>query len=85
MIVAVNQGVAREGEHFQTCVQKLVDANLIPARALPWVDHIREVGNQAAHHIASVSKEDAVRVMDFTQTVLVLLYENPGRLSQKQE
>lgn len=48
----------------------------------PWVEHIKDVGNEANHDLAPISKDDAERVATFTRQLLVTTYEMPHRMRE---
>lgn len=81
MNVAVTKG-ADEGESFFKYVNYLKDNHYIPPGSEEWVDHIRKKGNEATHEIPSISKEDAIELLDFTEMLLRFVYEMPGRMQK---
>lgn len=81
MNVAVTKE-ADEGKSFFYYVNYLKDNHYIPPGSDNWVDHIRKKGNEATHEIPSISKEDAIELLDFTEMLLRFVYEMPGRMKK---
>ncbi|MBT2495073.1 DUF4145 domain-containing protein [Microbacterium sp. ISL-59] len=80
MHVAVAHGLpAKDGKdrapNFTQCVDHLVVEGIVTKRMEPWIDRIREVGNEANHEISPVGKDAALDVATFTQKLLELAYE----------
>ncbi len=48
----------------------------------PWVERIRENGNEAAHELTAVTPERARMTLEFTQQLLQLVYETDHRMKQ---
>jgi hypothetical protein len=61
--------------NFAQCVDHLLAEGVVTKRMEPWIERIREVGNEANHEIAPVGKESALDVAMFTQKLLELAYE----------
>jgi hypothetical protein len=77
MNVAVSKGAAGNRK-FVEYVDYLVRTVVSPS-GLPWVERIKELGNEAAHELPSVSRESAVEVCLFVEMALRLAYEYPAR------
>lgn len=80
MHVAVAHGLAAKDSKdrapsFAQCVDHLATEGIITKRMHPWIDRIREIGNEANHEIAPVAKDAALDVATFTQKLLELAYE----------
>jgi hypothetical protein len=75
MHVAVDQGVAEEGESFVHYVDALAKANYVPPGGRKWVDRIRRAGNEATHEIATKNQTEAEQVLRFTSSLLQFIYE----------
>ena len=60
---------------FVQAVNHLERVGIFTSRMRPWVERIKEVGNDANHEITPVSKGLAMDVATFTQQLLVLAYE----------
>ena len=60
---------------YAEAVQHLEDEGLITKRMRPWVDRIKDVGNEANHEILPVTPEVALDVATFTEQLLKLTYE----------
>lgn len=71
---------APEGLSFVKYINYLEDNNHIPSRAKPWIDKIRQLGNDGTHKIENRTKEDAELAIQFTSVLLKIIYEMPGRL-----
>lgn len=81
MNVAVHEG-ADKNEGFKYYVEYLANEHHLPKRLDGCVAHIREIGNEANHEIEATDKETAERVMNFTEIMLTVMYEMPGRLPE---
>lgn len=78
--VAVTHGLAEKNEKgwaptFKECTDHMLTEGLITARMKPWVDRIKDVGNEANHEIEPITQEQATDVATFTQKLLELAYE----------
>jgi len=81
MNVAVSEG-ADEGKTFAYYVTYLADEGHIPLKAEAWVDHIRDKGNEANHEIQIMSREDAERLVRFSEMLLRIMYEYPAEVAK---
>jgi hypothetical protein len=72
--LAVENG-AEEGLSFQKYVNYLDDKGFIPPKGKSWVDKIRNMGNDAVHEIKIMNKEDAEKIIFFTENLLRFNYE----------
>jgi hypothetical protein len=81
MNVAVSEG-AEEGKSFAYYVRYLADEGHIPPKAEAWVDHIRDKGNEANHEIQIMSREDAERLVRFSEMLLRIMYEYPAEVAK---
>lgn len=80
MHVAVTEG-APEGATFVAYIDHLVNVGGIAPRSRAWVDRIRQKGNEANHEIAPITRTDAEELITFSEMVLKLVYEFPGRIT----
>ena len=76
MNIAFNKG-ASEGNSFEFYVNYLNDNGYIPPDGKQWVDRIRKLGNKATHKIELKNREDAELALNFTSTLLKIIYELP--------
>ena len=74
MNVAVDKG-AKTNLNFAQCLSHLENAGYITPPMKPWVDKIRQNGNEAAHEIAAVQQERAEGTLTFTTQMLRIIYE----------
>lgn len=79
MNIAVQEG-AQEGKSFVEYVNFLDSNGHIPKNGKPWVDKIRQLGNEANHKIDLKSQEEAKLILTFTEMLLKFIYEIPGLL-----
>ncbi len=89
MHIAVAHGLpAKDGKdrapNFAQCVDHLVSEGVVTKRMEPWIERIREVGNEANHEIAPVGEESALDVATFTQKLLELAYEMDETMARTQ-
>lgn len=81
MHIAVDKS-DKEGKSFKEYVDYL-SGKYISSENKAWVDLIRNKGNEANHEIPLTSKEDAEQLIDFTEMLLKLIYEYPGKIPSK--
>ena len=79
MNTAVSQG-GKENGTFQYYVQYLAEKGYVPPNATPWVNHIRDKGNDATHEIPAISENDAKDLLTFMEMILKLVFEYPNRV-----
>lgn len=84
MNVSVSKG-ADPGKQFAYYVKFLEENHFIPPDSRDWVDHIRKKGNEATHEIPSVSKDDAIELLEFVEMLLRFVYEMPGKMAKYRE
>ncbi|RKO63246.1 DUF4145 domain-containing protein [Caldibacillus debilis] len=78
---SVDKG-AEPGKKFVEYVDFLEENHFIPPNSRDWVDMIRKKGNEATHEIPSISKEDAMQMLEFTELLLKHIYELPGKMEK---
>lgn len=83
MNISVSEG-AQEGKNFVEYVNYLNDNNYISPNGKGWVDSIRKLGNEANHKIDFKTKEDAARIINFTEMLLRFIYELPGIMKESE-
>jgi hypothetical protein len=71
---------AKEGLKFSQYVKYLADEGHIPPKATKWVDYIRNKGNDANHEIEIMAREDAERLIKFSEMLLRIMYEYPAEV-----
>jgi uncharacterized protein DUF4145 len=74
MHVAVEKG-AKEGDSFVSYVNHLEKSGYVTPPMKPWVDLIRQHGNEAQHLISPSDKTRAEATLMFTAELLRLTYE----------
>ena len=74
MNVAVEKG-SDEGKEFVFYIDFLAQSGYITPNMKPWVDIIRQNGNQANHQIETPNPERAENTLAFTTQLLKLVYE----------
>lgn len=67
---------------FLKCVERLEGEGLITTPMRPWVDRIKDVGNEANHEIQPVNREVAMDVATFVEQLLRLTYEMDQLISE---
>jgi hypothetical protein len=82
MNTAVSKG-AKGNLSFTAYVEYLSTNGYIPPDARPWVDHIRDIGNEATHEIPQTDSADADELMVMTETLLKMVYEVPARMNAR--
>lgn len=84
MNVAVTKG-AKAGDSFANYIDWLNEHGYIPPDGRDWVDQIRDKGNEATHKIPEINKDDAHRIVKFTQMLLQFMFELPAAIKPKNE
>lgn len=77
--IAVEQG-AEDGKGFVYYVNYLVDNFLPKSNSKPWVDKVRLLGNDSAHHLVIANKEMATTSLKFLEAILKNVYEFPNSI-----
>ncbi|GAA1478131.1 hypothetical protein GCM10009623_25770 [Nocardioides aestuarii] len=78
--IAVSNGLPAKDKNdraptFMAAVDHLEAEGIFTKRMRPWVDRIKDVGNEANHELQPVAAADALDVATFTEQLLVLAYE----------
>lgn len=74
MNLAVTFG-ATAGQTFIKYVEYLESNHYTPPNSNVWVDKIRQKGNEATHELPSISKDDAEKIIHFTEMLLKFNFE----------
>jgi hypothetical protein len=82
MHIAVDKG-APTGKSFIEYVEYLASKGYIPPDGKPWVDHIRQKGNEANHEIKIMNQQDAIDLITFIEMLLKFIYEFPSRIPRQ--
>jgi hypothetical protein len=75
MYAAVDKAGAEAGKPFVTYIDALEAANYITPPMRAWVDQIRTRANDATHGLPDVDRDRAENTLEFTATLLRLVYE----------
>lgn len=78
--VAVEEG-AEEDKSFKYYVDYLVDKYLPATKNKPWLDKVRELGNDSAHKMVVANKEQAKISLKFINAILKNIYEFPNSVN----
>jgi hypothetical protein len=70
---------ANPGEPFAYYVDYFVENGIVTAGMKPWVDEIRELGNDATHEIPEMDRAPAESLLSFLELLLKVVYEYPER------
>jgi hypothetical protein len=77
---ATCKGLGAQGRDLNSKLQSLLDGGHIDSRLLEWAHEIRLIGNEAAHDPgATVAKQDARDVLDFTEAILIYVFSLTSR------
>lgn len=79
MHIAVELG-AEENLNFLQYVNYLESNNHITVRSKDWVDSIRKNGNSSTHEIEIATKEEAERMIKFSEMILKTNFEYPAEI-----
>jgi hypothetical protein len=82
MNIAVNKG-AEENKTFAFYVEYLARENWIPPGNREWVDHVRQMGNEATHEIKLMTNETSEELLNFLTIMLKFMYEFPEEMNKK--
>ncbi|WEV42970.1 DUF4145 domain-containing protein [Lactobacillus sp. ESL0684] len=69
--VAVYYG-AKDGQSFVKYIDYLIENGYVPEKSKEWIDEIRLEGNSATHNQTSKNKDDAQKILDFVQMLLLI-------------
>jgi len=78
MHIAVERG-APQNQNFVDYVNYLDANHYTPPDSHGWVDHIRNMGNEANHEIRLVQQTDAEELVAFVEMLLKFIYEYPSK------
>lgn len=78
MNIAVEEG-AEADKTFAHYVDFLAAKGFVPLNGKAWVDHIRKIGNVAAHQIELMSAQQS-ELITFVEMLLRFIYEFPNRV-----
>lgn len=73
-----------KGRNLSVKLTALRDSGHIDQRLLDWANHVRVIGNVAAHDDSPVTKEDARDVFDFTEAILIYAFSLTQRFQRLQ-
>lgn len=78
--VAVANGLPEKNDNgrapgFKECTDFLVTEGVVTKRMLPWVERIKDVGNEVNHELDPITKDQAMDVAQFTEQLLKLAHE----------
>ncbi|MEN2666793.1 DUF4145 domain-containing protein [Listeria aquatica] len=80
MNLAVDLG-ADENKSFVYYINYLKDNHYIPVNSSDWVDAIRTQGNEATHETKVKTKDDAEKMIKFSEMLIKMNYEYPSLIS----
>jgi len=64
-------------------IQKLSDAGKLTADIAVWSKTVKDVGNDAAHEEAPITRDELVGLRSFTEMVLRYLFSLPGAVKKR--
>ena len=70
----------RKGDIISSASEYLADKGFVPPNGRPWVDHIRQKGNEANHEIKRMAAADATDLITFAEMLLKFIYEFPNKI-----
>lgn len=78
--IAVASGLPAKNDkdrspNFLQSVEHLQAQGIVTVKMRPWVDRIKDIGNDANHELTPIARGDAMDVATFTLQLLVLAYE----------
>lgn len=83
--VAVAHGLPEKNENgraptFVQALDSLENAGVFTKTMRPWINRIKDVGNEASHELVAITESEAMDVARFTQQLLQLAYELPAMI-----
>ena len=83
--VAVEKGLPAKNDKdraptFVACIEHLQEHGYVTPPMSKWVEKIKDVGNEGAHDLPAIAKDQAELVATFTMQLLVLTYQMPSML-----
>ncbi|QDA74620.1 DUF4145 domain-containing protein [Listeria seeligeri] len=72
---------ADENKNFAYYVNYLKDNHYIPVNSSDWVDAIRKHGNEATHETKVKTRDDAEKMIKFSEMLIKMNYEYPSLIS----
>lgn len=87
--MAVTQGLSAKNDGgraptFAECVNSLEEQGVITPKMRPYVELIKDVGNEANHEINPIESDDALRLGTFVQHLLQTAYEMDALMAEAQ-
>lgn len=79
MHIAIDKCKSKEGEEFAKYINDIEKAGHITSQMKDWVDEIRKIPNYATHSRSIPNDQEAKNVVNFTEQLLKLVYEIPGK------
>lgn len=61
--------------NFTEATKHLESEGIITSRMRPWVDRIKDIGNEANHELEAIGEKEALDVARFTEQLLRLSFE----------
>ena len=80
--IAVEQG-AEENKSFVYYVDYMVENFLPKSNSRPWVDKVRQLGNDSAHKYVIAEQEKAKLSIKFLEAILKNVYEFPNSIEEE--
>lgn len=71
-VVAAEHGTT--GRDLKARIEALKDQGVIDAALFDWATELRMLGNEAAHGVGQISREDAKAALEFTEAMLSYVY-----------
>lgn len=82
MHIAEAKGAPKDSK-FIEYVEFLEKNHYVPPGGKQWVDHIRQMGNEANHEIKLMTRETAEELVDFSGMLLKFIFEFPNRVPKR--
>ncbi len=74
--LAVEKG-AEKGKSFKQHVQYLADNHWMPPNAQPWIDRIRDRGNEANHDLDIIELAEVTELLKIAELLLRFMFQYP--------
>ena len=79
---AVVKTLGASGNNLRSHIEDLAKRHVITPSLASWAHSLRIIGNEAAHELTDITKQDAEQALFFAEMLLTYIYTLPGRIEQ---
>lgn len=84
MHLAVDIVHSAEGKKFIQYIDDLKGAGYVPPKSDKLLEYIKDLGNENNHEIKIATQEEAERMINFVEILLIFMYEVTGEFPEEQ-